>query len=192
MNRCVFAAVIMCALVLSGCSKDNEEDVFKELTGTWVLTHVSFQHHYYQNGIWWDDNTETDVEAFEIIDISGFNVGKWWDYLSFYDNYATLGLIQNSLPTEPLGSQYDLDTPEGQIAYEEARYEWLTAIDCQSGDFPWMCPYQMNGNKLFLGSLYQGDVSFYNSDSFALVYTDTNFSTNGEYKKYIYSFRRNS
>ena len=183
---------VIISLLLTSCGDNNDEPTVNNISGTWVLTHFSYQHHYYQNGIWWDDTDEKEVTAFQMSDISGADLGKWWDYLTFNNGNATIGLLQYRLPTQPTASQFDQDTPEGQIAYMEAMENWYESIDCQTGDFPFICPFSLKGDKLYMGTMYQGNVSFSSPDTFSLTYQNDNFETKGEYKTYILTFKRNS
>ena len=173
-----------------------------DIKGTRLLTHYSYKFHYFENGVWWDDTKDEIVTEFHITDISGSNIGKWWEHITFSNDVMDIGLIQYNLPTQPLSSDYDIDTPEGQIQYLKALEEWETALESNdtrpglslAGDEieSWLCPYSLKGNKLYIGSLYNGDIEFINSDSFTLTYKKTDFDKEGEYILYIYTFKRNS
>ena len=92
-----YIAMLQCFIItalLSSCGDNNDEPTDNDINGTWVLTHYSYQYHYFQNGIWWDDTDEKEVTSFQISDISGADLGKWWDYLSFEKGNATIGLIR--------------------------------------------------------------------------------------------------
>ena len=188
---------------LQSCGDDNEgEPTVNDIKGTWLLTHYSYKFHYFENGVWWDDSKDEIVTEFHITDISGANIGKWWDHITFSNDVMDIGLIQYNLPTQPLASDYDIDTPEGLIQYLEALEEWETALESNgmrpglsfAGDIieAWLCPYSLNRNKLYIGSLYNGNIEFVGSDTFTLTYKDTAFDKYGEYKLYTYTFKRNS
>lgn len=84
----------------------------------------------------------------------------------------------------------------------EAMEKWETAL-CSNGMRPnlsyagdvieqWLCPYSLKGNKLYIGTLYNGDVEFISADSFTRTYKDTSLDKEGEYKLYVFTFTRNS
>ena len=178
---------------MQSCGDDNgDEPTVNDIKGTWLLTHHYYKYHYFENGVWWDDYEEHEVSEFSMSDVTGENLGKWWDHLTFNGQQVTIGLLQYKLPTQPYASQFDIDTTEGQIEYAEALEKWYTAIDEQSGDFPLLCPYSLKGNKLYIGTLYNGDIEFIDTDSFTLTYKDIAFDKEGEYKLYVYIFKRNS
>ena len=196
MNRFKFLTYFLLTFIVFGlqsCGDDTEDAlIVNDIKGTWLLTHYSYKYHYFENGVWWDDSKEENVAEFIITGPFAEISGKWWDHLTFDSHELTIGLIQNHLPTRPLASQFDIETLEGQIEYNEALENWYTAIEEQNGDFPWLCPYSLKGNKLYIGTLYNGDIEFIGPDSFSLTYKDTTFDKDGEYKLYNYTFKRNS
>ncbi len=192
MNKYLFLLVLLVNLLMVSCSDDKQEPDVNDLRGTWVLTHYLYQHHYLENGVWYDDTKGEDVTPSYIPDYGyGEISGKWWDYLKFEGQIITIGLNFYPLPTCPLLADFDTDTPGGHISYEEAWDEWLNAIDEQNVEFPWVCPYSLKGDKLYVGSLYNGDVAFTSSDSFSLKYVNNDFPIKGEYERYVYTFKRN-
>lgn len=190
------------AFGFQSCGDDNgDEPTINEIKGTWLLTHYSYKYHYLENGVWWDDSKDENVKEFDIVGYDGTNYGKWWDHITFADDVMDIGLIGYNLPTQPLASDYDTDTLEGQIEYLEALEKWEDALESNgmrpglsyTGDVmeSWLCPYTLKGNKLYIGTLYNGDIEFIGSDSFTLTYKDTAYGKEGEYKLYVYTFKRN-
>ncbi|MCM1071737.1 MAG: hypothetical protein NC210_08340 [[Clostridium] fimetarium] len=191
------------ALGLQSCSSDNkDEPTANSLNGTWLLTHYSYKYHYFENGVWWDAAKEEVVTEFNLTGYDGASIGKWWDHITFTNNVMDIGLIQHNLPTQPLASDYDLNSIEGLTDYQEAVDKWETALE-SNGTRPglsfagdeidsWLCPYSLKGNKLFIGSLYNGDIKFTDTGSFTLIYKNSTFNNDGEYKQYIYTFKKNS
>ncbi len=188
---CLFlSCVFLCFPSCGGDAKD--EPAGQDIKGTWLLVQYSYKYHYYLNGVWWDDSKSEEVNEYFIPDFGGNVSGKWWDHLTFDSHNITIGLGEYSLPTQPVASQYDRNTPKGEAEYLQALEDWFEAIGCISGDFPWVCPYSLKGDRLYIGSVYNGDVEFVGSDSFTLTYKDQSFDKDGEYKLYTYTFRRNS
>lgn len=191
------------AFGLQSCGDDNEDEpTVNDIQGTWLLTHYSYQYHYLENGVWWDDTKDENVSEFNIPNYEGVSIGKWWDHISFSKDVIDIGLMQYKLPTEPSAADYDMDSPEGQVEYMEAMEKWETSLGSNgmrpnlsyAGDVieQWLCPYSLKGNKLYIGTLYNGEIEFIGSDLFTLTYKDTAFDKQGEYKLYVYTYKRNS
>lgn len=191
------------SFALQSCDDDNEnEPTLNDIQGTWLLTHYSYKYHYFENGVWWDDTKDDTVSEFDIVGYDGTNYGKWWDRITFSKDVMDIGFMQYNLPTQPLASDYDTDTEAGQIEYLEALEKWEDSLGSNglrpglsyAGDVmeQWLCPYSLKGNKLYIGTLYNGDIDFISADSFTLTYKDTAFDKQGEYKLYTYTFNRNS
>ena len=186
--------IIFFTTSLFSCDNDNEDEpTVNDIHGTWLLTHYSYKYHYLQNDTWWDDTKSEDVtSSYWWYDGMSYEPTKYMEHLTFDKNYIHIWLSEFPLPTEPIASQYDETTPEGQLQYVQAFSDWEIAIDVQNEGFPWQCPYTLKGNKLYIGTLYNGDIEFISSDSFTLTYKDTAFDKQGEYKLYVYTFKRNS
>ena len=133
MNRFKFLTYFLLTFIVFGlqsCGDDNEDElIVNDIKGTWLLTHYSYKYHYFENGVWWDDSKEENVAEFIITGPFAEISGKWWDHLTFDSHELTIGLIQNHLPTRPLASQFDIETLEGQIEYNEALVTGYTAIE---------------------------------------------------------------
>lgn len=182
------------AFALQCCGDDKEDEpTVNDIQGTWLLTHYSYKYHYLHNDTWWDESKDEDVTSSYWWDNGmSFEPTKYMEHLTFDNKDVHIWLAEFPLPTMPMHSQYDETTPEGQLQYAQAFYNWEIAIDVQNEGFPWECPYTLKGNKLFIGTLYNGDVEFISADSFTLTYKDTSFDKQGEYKLYTYTFMRNS
>lgn len=206
MNKFKFITYVLLAFFAFGvqsCGDDNgDEPTVSDIKGTWLLTHYSYKYHYFENGVWWDDTKDEVVTEFIIVGYDGSDMGKWWDHITFTHNIMDIGLLQYNLPTQPLASDYDIDTIDGQVEYNKALEEWEDALESTgmrpsfsyAGDEmdSWLCPYSLKGNKLYIGTLYNGDIEFIDSESFTLTYKDATFDREGEYKLYIYTFKHNS
>lgn len=180
-------------LCFQSCGDDNEDEpTANDIQGTWLLTHYSYKYHYLENGVWWDDTKEDITTSYWWHDPMEYEPTKYMEHLSFDNIEVHIWLSQFPLPTMPTPSQYDESTPEGLIGYVQAFNDWNELIGCKNEGFPWQCPYSLKGNKLYIGSLYNGDIEFISSDSFILSYKDVNFDKQGEYKLYTYTFKRNS
>lgn len=202
LNFLTYILLLFISFGLQSCGDDNEDEpTVNDIQGTWLLTHYSYKYHYFQNGVWWDDTKNETVSEFDIVGYDGTDYGKWWDHITFSKDDMDIGLLQYNLPTQPLASDYNTDTEAGQIEYLEALEKWEDALQGNgmrpgfsfAGDVmdSWICPYTLKGNKLYIGSLYNGDIEFIGSDSFTLTYKDTAFDKEGVYKLYVYTFRRN-
>jgi hypothetical protein len=177
---------------LQSCGDDNEDEpTVNDIQGTWLLTHYSYKYHYLHNDTWWDDTKDEDVTSSYLWDDPmGSEPTKYMEHLTFDKNNVSVWLAKFPLPTMPRASQYDNSTPEGQLEYFQDFENWVIAIDCQIEGFPWECPYSLKGSKLYIGTLCNGDIEFNGSDSFSLTYKDTAFDKQGEYKLYVYTFKR--
>lgn len=202
LNLLTYILFMFIANGLQSCGNDNgDEPTAYDIKGTWLLTHYSYIFHYFENGVWWDDTKDEAVTEFSLVGFDGSDYGKWWDHITFTNNVMDIGLLQYNLPTQPLASNYDIDTPEGQVKYLEALEEWEDALGSNgmrpsfsyAGDEmdSWLCPYSIKGHKLYIGTLYNGDIEFIDSNSFTLTYKDIAFDKEGEYKLYVYTFKKN-
>ncbi len=194
LRLCTYILLSFIAFGLQSCGDDNEnEPTVNDIQGTWLLIHYSYKYHYQQNDTWWEDTKEEDiVSSYWWYDPMGIEPTKYMEHLTFNTKDVFVWLAEYPLPTMPRPSQYDTSTPVGQIEYSQAFEDWHEAIGCINEGFPWQCPYSLKGNKLYIGSLYNGDVEFVGSDSFTLSYKDSRFDNQGEYKLYTYTFKRNS
>ena len=82
------------------------------------------------------------------------------EHLSFDDKEVHIWLAQFPLPTSPREPQYHMGNPEGRLQYAQAFEYWHEAIGCINEGFPRQCPYSLKGNKLYIGTLYNGDIEF--------------------------------
>lgn len=182
------------AFGLQSCGDDNEDEpTVNDIKGTWLLTHYSYKYHYFLNDSWWDDSKDEDISSWYYwYNPMSSESTKYWEHLTFDNSKMNIWLSEYPLPTMPRASQFDTDTPDGQIEYVQAFSDWENAIDVLNEGFPWECPYSLKGNKLYIGTLYNGDIEFISSDSFTLTYKDSAFNKEGEYKLYVYTFKRNS
>lgn len=94
------------------------------------------------------------------------------------------------MPNRPKGSDYDLDTPAGQIEYNEDLGNWCYSIGKYTDNDG--CPvgsYSISGNKLIFGGMNMGVINFISDNEFTLEYKKT-INNSGDYKRLIYTYTR--
>lgn len=176
--------LLVLSFVIAGCSDNNDEPKPDEnkLIGYWAITHTKIIEH---NGE--GHNTyDKDVPPHGI-DSYINETNPRWDVLIFDEDFVT---VRGDMPNRPKGSDYDLDTIEGQIEYNEDLEKWYNNIGkytdnegCSVGS------YSVNGNKMFFGSLYMGLINFTSDNEFTLEYRK-NLNNSGDYKRLIYTYTR--
>lgn len=176
--------LLVLSFVIAGCSDNNDEPKPDEnkLIGYWAITHTKIIEH---NGE--GHNTyDKDVPPHGI-DSYINETNPRWDVLIFDEDFVT---VRGDMPNRPKGSDYDLDTIEGQIEYNEDLEKWYNNIGKYTDNDG--CPvgsYSVNGNKMFFGSLYMGLINFTSDNEFTLEYRK-NLNNSGNYKRLIYTYSR--
>lgn len=171
-------------LIIAGCSDNNDEPKIDEnrLVGYWAIAHIKTIEHI-------DDShstTDHDVPPHGIesyITVENYR----YDVLIFDEDFVT---VRGDIPNRPRLSDYDTDTPDGQIEYCEALERWYNFIGDLTDQFG--CPvstYDIKDGNLIIGSLNMGSISFASDNEFTLDFKKP-LNKYGDYHRSIYTFSR--
>lgn len=171
-------------IVLAGCSDNNDEPKSDEnkLIGYWAITHTKIIEHIDDSHNASDKDVPPHANDSHIIEGN-----PRWDVLIFDKDFVT---VRGDMPNRPKSSDYDLDTPEGQLEYVRAIDNWDNSIGRYADEEG--CPvgtYSIKGDKLIFGSLNMGRISFLSDDEFTLDYKKP-LNDLGDYKRLIYTYSR--
>lgn len=170
--------------LLVGCSDSNDEPKPNEnkLIGYWAITHTKIIEHIGDGHNTYDKDIPPHVNGSYIMEGN-----PRWDVLIFDEEFVT---VRGDMPNRPKGSDYDLDTPEGQLEYVRAIDIWDNSIGKYTDDEG--CPvgiYSIKGNSLFFGSLNMGEICFISDNEFTLEYKES-LNNSGDYRRLIYTYSR--
>ena len=85
---------------------------------------------------------------------------------------------------------HGIDSTEGQIEYNEDLEKWNNDVGKYIDKN--LCPvgsYNINGNKLIIGSLDMGEINFISDNEFTLEYKKS-LNNSTDYKRLIYTYSR--
>ena len=175
---------IIFSLVFASCSDKNDEPtaMSNRLIGYWAITHIKTIEHIGDG-----HNTYEKVVPPHGLDAYVSDANPRWDVLIFDEDFVT---VRGDMPNRPKGSDYDLDTVEGQIEYNEDLEKWNNDIGKYIDQD--LCPvgtYSFNGNKLIIGSLNMGEICFSSDNQFTLEYKKA-LNNSGDYKLLVYTYSR--
>lgn len=180
----LFSLLSIMLLVFTSCTdKEDEPKTDKDkLVGYWAVTHIRTIKHIGES----HSTTDKDVPPHGIdsyVTIENFR----YDVMIFDEDYVT---VRGDMPNQPKGSDFDLDTPDGQIEYNEALDSWYNSIGQMTDQlgFP-VGKYTIQDGNLIIGSLNMGDVSFVNDNEFTLDYKKS-LNNTGDYRRSIYTYSR--
>lgn len=176
--------LFLLSFVLTGCSDNNDEPKPDEnkLIGYWAITHTRIIEHIGDG----HNTFDKEVPPHGIDSYISENNPRW-DVLIFDEDFVT---VRGDMPNRPKGSDYNLDTTEGQIEYNEDLEKWNNDVGKYIDKNP--CPvgsYNINGNKLIIGSLDMGEINFISDNEFTLEYKKS-LNNSTDYKRLIYTYSR--
>ncbi len=180
----IYYIFIFLSSFLASCSDNNNEPKSNEnrLIGYWAITHTKIIEHIADGHNTYDKDVPPHVNGSVINECN-----PRWDVLIFDEDFVT---VRGDMPNRPKGSDYDLDTPEGQLEYVRAIDNWDNSIGKYTDEEG--CPvgtYCINGNQLFFGSSNMGVINFLSDNEFTLEYKKT-FNSSGDYRRLIYTYSR--
>lgn len=175
---------VFLSLILAGCS-DNSDEVASEsdkLIGYWAITHIKTIEQIGDG----HNNYDEDVPPHGL-DSYVNESNPRWDVLIFDEDFVT---VRGDMPNRPKGKDYNLDTPEGQLEYNNALDNWNESIrNYSDADGCPVGPYSISGNDLIIGSLNMGILKFTSNKEFTLDYRKP-LNASGDYKRLIYTYSR--
>lgn len=177
--------LLLLSFVIAGCSDNNDEpksDKTNKLIGYWAITHIKTIEHIGES----HSTTDKDVPPHALED-SPNGENYRYDVLIFDEDFVT---VRGDMPNMPKGSDFDLDTPDGQIEYNKTLENWCNSIGEMTDQFA--CPvgtYHIKDDDLYIGSLNMGHLSFSSDNEFTLEYRKT-FYNSSDYRRLIYTYTR--
>lgn len=176
--------LFLLSFVLAGCSDNNDEPKPDEnkLIGYWAITHTKIIEHIGDG----HNTFDKEVPPHGIDSYISENNPRW-DVLIFDEDFVT---VRGDMPNRPKGSDYNLDPTEGQIEYNEDLEKWNNDVGKYIDKN--LCPvgsYNINGNKLIIGSLDMGEINFISDNEFTLEYKKS-LNNSTDYKRLIYTYSR--
>lgn len=173
---------ILIPLIFSGCgNEDTPQPQEANLTGYWALSHIEIVNH--DEGL--HATTSKDIPLH--INLDDIEEKVLWDVLIFDGNFAT---VRGDMPNRPKEYDYDLYTPDGQIAFINAWHEWHDKVGSSTDQYA--CPvgtYSIKGSDLIIGSLNMGRIVFLQDDAFSLEYKKI-FDSKDKYRLSTYTYKR--
>lgn len=176
--------LLLFTFVIAACSDNNDEPKSEDnkLVGYWAITHIKTIEHIGGN----HSTSDKDVPPHAL---EGSPDGKnyRYDLLIFDEDFVT---VRGDMPNMPKGSEYDLDTTEGQIEYIESLEKWRNSIGGMTDQLT--CPvgkYSITDGNLIIGSLNMGRLSFVSDNDFTLDYKKP-LNPTGDYRRSIYTYSR--
>lgn len=171
-------------LVIAGCSDNNDEPKTEKnkLIGYWAVTHIQTIEHIGGN----HSTTDKDVPPHALEGSPDGNNYRY-DVLIFDEDFVT---VRGDMPNKPKGSDFDLDTTEGQIEYNESLDKWYNSIGQMTDQLT--CPvgkYSIKDGNLIIGTLNMGILSFISGNEFTLDYKKS-LNKPDDYSRSIYTFSR--
>lgn len=168
-------------LISCSDSKDESKSQEEMLVGYWAITHTQTIEH-----VGGGHNTiDKDVPAHGLDSYTGEENYRW-DVLIFDDDFVT---VRGDMPSKPKSSQFDLNTPEGQMEYLNALENWETGIgDITDQTASPVGKYSINSGNLIIGSLNMGHINFITDNEFTLEYRYV--ISNTDYIQYVYTYSR--
>lgn len=176
--------ILVISFVLISCSDKNEDPKFNDnkLIGYWAITHIKTIEHKGDT----HDTTSVDIPPHGIDNYAGEDHYRY-DVLIFDENYVT---VRGDMPSCPKPIDYDLNTTEGQLKYNEDFQNWNESIGPYTDEYA--CPvgkYYIKRNDLIIGTLSMGIINFVSNDEFTLDYKKT-FNNSNDYRRLIYTYTR--
>lgn len=175
---------LLLTLLIAGCSEDNDEPKSDEniLVGYWAVTHIKTIEHIGES----HSTTDKDVPPHGIDSYASVENYRY-DVLIFDEDFVT---VRGDMPNRPKGSDFDLDTTDGQIEYNESLERWYNSIGQMTDQLA--CPvgkYSIKDGNLIIGSLNMGRISFISDNEFTLEYKKSLNHTD-DYRRSIYTYSR--
>lgn len=172
------------SLVIAGCSNNHDEPKTDEnkLVGYWAITHIKTIEHIGES----HSTTDKDVPPHGLdsyVTVENFR----YDVLIFDEDFVT---VRGDLPNKPKSRDFDLDTRDGQIEYNEALEDWYNSVGRMTDqlDFP-VGKYSIKDGNLIIGTLNMGHISFVSDNEFTLDYKKS-LNNTGDYRRSIYTYSR--
>lgn len=183
MNKYLKLLIAILIPLLSGCREDKDEPTFscKDLVGCWAITHINRIVHTGNSHQTYD----REIPPHGVDSYAG-DINYRYDVLIFDENYVT---VRGDMPNRPKGTDYDLNTPDGQIKYIYDLNEWYNRIASYTDQLD--CPvgtYSLHGSDLIIGSLNMGQIKFISPLQFTLDYKRE--IDNGDYERSTYTYSR--
>lgn len=175
---------VFLSLILAGCSDNSDEPTSDstKLIGYWAITHIKTIEQIGEGLNTYDEDVTPHG-----LDSYANESNPRWDVLIFDEEFVT---VRGDMPNRPKGKDYDLDTPDGQLEYNNALNNWNESIGNYSDADG--CPvgsYRVSGNDLIIGSLNMGALNFISDNEFTLDYREP-LNASGDYKRLIYKYSR--
>ncbi|GEM_PF-3413813 len=189
-----FLFLILCCYCFASCTSGDNPEYSNRIEGTWTVVHYYFKIRYPENGTWFEHEEENDFtySESEIRDLDGnlIDVIKEWPFITFFKKKVELGPTMFKIPSNPISSAFDTSTPEGQDDLWEALSNWneKVGLDFDYDKNMGFCYYNLDGDRLYFGEMFQGTIEFIGNTRFVWRYVDT--SNTGVYKKYVYTLER--
>lgn len=181
----IYYLFIILSLVFAGCSDNNDEPTAyksNRFIGYWAITHIKTIEH-----IGDIHNTYDKVVPPHGLDAYPSDANPRWDVVIFDEDFVT---VRGDMPNRPKDNDYDLDTVDGQIEYNNDLEKWYQSVGKYS-DIE-TCPvgsYSIKGNELIIGTLNMGIINFTSENEFTIDYKKS-LSDFGDYKRLIYTYSR--
>lgn len=166
------------------CSDKEDEPKSNEdkLVGYWAITHIKTIEHIGDG-----HNTSDKVVPPHGLDAYASDANPRWDVLIFDEDFVT---VRGDMPNRPKGNDYDLDTVDGQIEYNNDLERWYQSIGKYSDiETSPVGSYSIKGNDLIIGTLNMGIINFTSDNEFTLDYKKS-LNGFGDYKRLIYTYSR--
>lgn len=170
--------------LLFSCSSDKNDQpksIEENIIGYWALTHISTIEH--SGNI--HQTSDLDIPPHEEDGEPGYGIR--YDVLIFDEEYVT---VRGELPSIPRAKDYDLNSIEGQIAFESDLEKWYDSLGLMADlyGFP-VGKYLIRGNELIINSINQGAIKFISDNKFSLEYKHP-LDNPGDYIIYTYTYTR--
>lgn len=180
----IYSIFIIFSLFFASCSDKNDEptSMSNRLIGYWAITHIKTIEHIGDS-----HNTYDKVVPPHGLDAYASDDNLRWDVLIVDEDFVT---VRGDMPNRPKGNDYDLDTVDGQIEYNNDLEKWYQSIGKYSDiETNPVGSYSIKGNDLIIGVLNMGTLNFTSENEFTLDYTKS-LSGPGDYKRLIYTYSR--
>lgn len=180
-----FLFLLILPFLLVSCGSDNADEPKTnedKLFGYWAITHIKTIEHIGEG----HNTFDKDVPPHGTDSYVSINNYRY-DVLIFDEDYVT---VRGDMPSKPHTTDYNIDTIDGQLQYENDLADWYNAIGSLTDALA--CPvgtYSIIGNNLFIGSLNMGVINFTSDNEFTLDYKKP-LNKSGDYRRLIYTYTR--
>lgn len=178
-----FFILLFGVFALPSCGDENDGPAQEKnnLVGYWAISHVKVIEHTAQG----HDTYDKSVPPTYLDSYAGDEQPRW-NVLIFDEEFVT---VRGDMPNRPKRSEYD-DDINGDLNYYIDLEDWDDAVGSITDSSG--CPvgkYAFKNNRLTVGSLDMGAITFSSNDEFTLDYTKS-IGDSGDYRRLVYTYTR--